>query len=58
MILAVDKDGRRASVWCDPDTGGIYVTTDPEDETPLPEGAVITQTFYVSDEGKLIVSED
>lgn len=57
-ILAVDGDGRRASLWCDPVTGGLYVTTDPNDTAPLPDGAVIATAFRTDAAGRLIVADE
>ena len=57
-ILAVDGDGRRASLWCDPLTGGLYITTDPNDTAPLPEGAVIATAFRTDAAGRLIVADE
>lgn len=57
-ILAVDGDGRRASLWCNPETGGLYVTTDPYDVTTIPPWAVRATAFRTDHKGRLILADE
>ena len=57
-MIVIDQNGRKASLYCDPATKGVYVTTDPNDTTPLPAEAVIAKALYVNENNKLIVAAE
>ena len=50
--------GQPANVYCDPVTGAVYVTEDPNDTTPLPAGAVIARNFRISEKGLFLIADE
>lgn len=54
----LNMQGQPANVYCDPTTGAVYVTEDPNDTTPLPAGAVIARNFRITDKGLFLIADE
>ena len=54
-MVVLGPNGRRRSLYADPNTGAIIVTGDPGDTTGVPPGSKTAAALYVTEQGKLIV---
>src|SRR5690606_2746706 len=54
----LNMQGQPANVFCDPVTGAVYVTEDPNDTTPLPAGAVVARNLRITEKGLFLIADE
>lgn len=54
----LNMQGQPADIYCDPVTGAVYVTEDPNDTTPLPPGAVVARNLRITEKGLFLIADE